>query len=483
MCKSFRVTLMVFGIGVFCLLGFLNVPAQTKSKIFDLRTLTKSKLQSLLPNPSADLDQCANGGVGDPPVVCSGTAWQNGNLGQSQAHYFEGDSVPYRLKFSDLSVGSSYNVTIEYDTTENSGAKHAIDYLTSFDRTETTADPCSGVAGCSLAVNDTFAIPVDGNVTAGFDGVSGNGDDITQIPGVFTLFGGDITAISGYTLIGTYAGASKTRITVTFTANAENPVLAWGGHISTRIDWGINNSAIGISGSPYHLRLFDFDGSGGNQDRSLSAGATIFPGRLTIVKDARPNTSQVFGFTVSGPEVANFSLVDDGTNTGNSITFSNLTSFGAGSNRTITENLPVNDYSLTQINCVEDSSGGVGVQNTTFSLPTRTASIMLEEGESITCIFVNAVPTAATAMVSGRISNAYGGYVSGVSVSVTNLSTGEMRSTRTNTFGVYQFTELAVGNNYLITVSSRRYQFAVDSRIVTLMDNLAEQDFTAIPLN
>jgi hypothetical protein len=482
MCKSFRVTLMVFGIGVFCLLGFLNVPAQTKSKFFDVRNLKEYKLQSLLLSPSADLDQCANGGFGSPPVVCSGTAWQNGNLGQGQAHYFEGDSVPYRLKFSGLSVGSSYNVTIEYDTTENSGAKHALDYLTSFDRTETTADPCSSVAGCSLAVKDTFAIPIDSNVTAGFDGVPGNGNDITQVPGVFTLFSGDITAVSGYTVNGTYAGISQTRITITFTADAENPVLAWGGHISRRIDWGITRSAIAINGSPYHMRLIDFDGSGGNQDRGLSSAATIFPAKLTIVLDARPDTSQVFGFTVSGPEVTGFSLVDDGTNTNNSITF-NLTNFGSGTDRTLTENLPGGGYSLTQIFCVEDASGGVGIQNTTFNVSTRTANAVIEEGESVTCTFVNAVPTAATAVVSGRISNAYGGYVSGVSVLVTNLSTGETRSTRTNTFGVYQFTELAVGNNYLIAVSSRRYQFAVDSRIVTLMDDLTEQDFTAIPIN
>ena len=29
----------------------------------------------------------ANGGVGDPPVTCSGSAWQNGSLNQNQAHY------------------------------------------------------------------------------------------------------------------------------------------------------------------------------------------------------------------------------------------------------------------------------------------------------------------------------------------------------------------------------------------------------------
>ena len=42
------------------------------------------------------------------------------------------------------------------------------------------------------------------------------------------------------------------------------------------------NSAGGISGSPYHTRLIAFDGSGGNQDRSLSAGAVSPPAACGI---------------------------------------------------------------------------------------------------------------------------------------------------------------------------------------------------------
>ncbi|MES2088834.1 MAG: hypothetical protein V4532_02440, partial [Pseudomonadota bacterium] len=49
-----------------------------------------------------------------------------------------------------------------------------------------------------------------------------------------------------------------------------------------------------ISGSPYHMRLVDLDGSGGNQDRSLSADAVTFPGSITIIKDAVPNNAQDF---------------------------------------------------------------------------------------------------------------------------------------------------------------------------------------------
>lgn len=474
--------LLVFGIGLFCLLGFKNAPAQTRSKIFDGSILRVNKLQSLLPNPAADLDQCANGGVGSPPVTCSGAAWQNGNLNHTQAHYREGESVPYRLKFSNLSAGSSYTVTIEYDTTEQSGAKHAIDYLTSFDRTETTADPCSDVPGCSLAVNSTFAIPPDANVGAGFDGIPGNSDDITQVPGVFTLFSGSITAVSAYTLNGTYAGASQTRITITFTADSDNPVLAWSGHISTRSDWGTNRSAIAINGSPYHMRLIDLNGMGGNQDRSLTVEAVVFPASITIIKDARPNTSQIFGFTATGPDVFNFSLIDDGNPTGNTQNFTNLTSFGGGNSVTITEDAPVGGYNLMQINCVENAQGGGGLQNTSVNVPLRRAHIILEEGESVTCTFINAVPTAATAVISGRILDIYGQFVKDVTVSVMNTTTGTVRSSRTNPFGYYSVAELPAGGSYIITVRAKHYTFATDTIAVMLVDDLSGQDFTAIPL-
>jgi hypothetical protein len=464
--------LCVFTLGVFFLLGLISISAQTGGK--------SNRFNLLQPEAAGNLDQCANGGVGDVPVQCTGGAWQNGNLNHNQAHYLEGQSIPYRIIFSGMVIGSTNTVTIEWDTTEGSGGNHALDYLTSFDRTETTADPCSGVPGCNLGVFSTAAIPLDPRVAAGQDGIPGNADDITQTPGVFTLFGGSITNVSAYGFTGDFNGTSQTSITITFTADVANPVLAWGGHISTRVDWGANHSAIAFSGSPYHMRILDINGSGGNQDRSLSASAVIFPGKLTIIKDARPNTSQVFNFTALGPGVSDFTLVDDGTVGSNVRLFSSLVDFGAANGITITEAAPTGNYFLTQILCVEDPMGGSGNQNSTVHIPTRTANIILEEGESVTCTFVNAVPTAAAAALSGRVFDAYGG-VRDVSVSLTNLTTGAARSTRTNTFGYYRFTDLSVGESYVITVSSKRYTFAVDTRIVTLMEDLTDQDFTATP--
>ncbi|MBI3243695.1 MAG: DUF11 domain-containing protein, partial [Chloroflexi bacterium] len=249
----------------------------------------------VVPNPAGNLDQCANGGVGDPPILCNGAAWQNGNLNGNQAHYRESDSVPYRMRLSNIATSGTHTLVIEWDTTQT--GKHAIDYLTSFDRTETTALPCSGVAGCGSPA--TFPIPVDPNVTKGQNGVDDapagptGGDDITQAPGNFTCFNCTITSASAYTLTGTYAGNSQTRITISFTSTSATPVIAWGGHIGSQINWGIGNSASAIAGSPYHMRLISLDGAGGNQDRSLASGAVPpIPGLTTQVSTSTINVGQ-----------------------------------------------------------------------------------------------------------------------------------------------------------------------------------------------
>ena len=57
--------------------------------------------------------------------------------------YCEGDSFPYRLHVRQSGDLPSHTVTIEWDTTKS--GKHAIDYLTTYNRTVATANPCLGV--------------------------------------------------------------------------------------------------------------------------------------------------------------------------------------------------------------------------------------------------------------------------------------------------------------------------------------------------
>src|SRR5205085_7796923 len=136
-----------------------------------------------------------------------------------------------------------------------------------------------------------------------------------QPNGVFTLYGATISSVSGYSHSG-----DSTSISIAFTTatgQLTNPVLAWGGHIATKIDWGPGNSAGTISGSPYHMRGIEMTdpagvSGGGDQDRALAAAAVIAPATITVVKVAAPKGAQAFQFTTTGLAPASFSLVDDG---------------------------------------------------------------------------------------------------------------------------------------------------------------------------
>lgn len=273
------VSILLFTIG-------FSLSAVNSAQAQNLKLESAQSAASL--NEAANLDQCRNGGVGQAPVPCNqsgnGTAgYVNGNAGAENAHYREGDSIPYRVRFSDLIEGSTGNtIVIEYDTTEQ--GKHAIDYLTSYDRTETVAmgnNPCSGVAGCDSTTFHQATIPVDPRVTAA--GVN----TVPDAQRVFACFGCTITGVSGYTYTGDYTGHSKAALTVTFTARVSNPVLAFAGHIARSQDWGAGSSASSISGSPYHTRLLTLNGApAGQQDRSLNS-------RVVLLTQAGPTSSSV----------------------------------------------------------------------------------------------------------------------------------------------------------------------------------------------
>src|SRR5690242_18354053 len=71
-------------------------------------------------NPAANLDQCANGTAGSP-AQCTGSAWVNGDLNPQNSHWREGDSVPFRIRFSNLGgtpqKPASHALQIQWDTT------------------------------------------------------------------------------------------------------------------------------------------------------------------------------------------------------------------------------------------------------------------------------------------------------------------------------------------------------------------------------
>ena len=362
-------------------------------------------------NASANLDQCANGQSPCPRPMAAEFErhqWVNGNNG-SKANYFEGDSLPYRMAFDNLSTLGLHHVTIEWDTTK--GGKHALDYITTYNNTVTTANPCLGIASCNSASGNPFAIPMDPQVD------NGSGSPISQAAGNLTLFGGTIATVSCggpgglgcaagspyYYKNGTgFSGDQSARITINFTASVVDPVLAWAGHIASHKDWGTGNAAANITGDPFHTRLIDLDGSGGNQDRALSSDAVTFPAEIHIIKHANVPSTTAFGFTASPTPLANFSLTDDSASTDphQDYTLSDPANFKT---YTVSEDDPLPTYALTGLACTD-----VGVDNSSTSLATRTATLKVDEGDVITCTFTNTQQNG-TLIVKKVVVNDHGG--------------------------------------------------------------------------
>ncbi len=382
--------------------GTSNKKRHRASGVWLLTALAAAALFAFLPaagaqgNPSANLDQCANGKAPSPNsdgCDASASDWVNGDLVASKANYLEGDSIPYRMRFDDLSTTDPHVVTIAWDTIKSS--EHAIDYLDTYTETVNTAKACLGVSGCGtgLGAPHLSPIPIDPHVTAA---------GVTPIAGDFTFYGAHVTGTSVYHLgvgnaecatdpfptsdTATYTGDSNTTtcIQISFTTDVANPVLAWGGHIAARKDWGLNNSAVSISGSPYHTRLINLDGAGGNQDRALSEDAVTFPGFIHIEKNTTGGDA-TFGYTASPSPLANCSITTSGGTGGGpgaaNCFFDTITNFQT---YTVTENAPPANWAFDSASCTVASPNG-GSQSVT----NMTATIALKEGEEVTCNYKN----------------------------------------------------------------------------------------------
>ena len=432
-----------------------------------------------------DNQHCANGDRGTPIIPCE---WQNGNLNDQNSQWSENEFVPMRILFAGLTIGQTYTVKISYDTTVGNDGKHAYDYLGTYDSTQANANPCDGIAGCNLIDDDnsTFPIPSDPRVNANM--LTGR----TQILGQeFTCFNCDILNVgtpgSEYGFTGSYSGASTTSIIVTFTANATNPVLSFAGHVGSRLDWGADNSAVAVSGSPYHWSVND------GPNRQMKVGPAGFPALLKIVKVVgTPGgaTEINFGFDRTDDGVLDFTLQDDNDNDDGSpdnITFTYAVDAGATTTVNVTELPSFFGWKVTDINCVDASGGLSSIADSTPQLPGTpyvsgsTAVARLQNAEFVTCTFTNGltVATAAPASVGGQVLSAYDRPLLGITVTLTDLASGEVRQTRTDSQGRYLFQNVETTKYYSLSVRGKRNTFPDNTIYFTLAQDSLDMNFRA----
>ncbi len=272
--------------------------------LFTLFVLYSLPMQAV----ASEATQCANAKNDSDPDTCE--LWVNGNINQSKASYFEGEAIPYRVVIDPAVIGHEYEITIGWDAVESD--KNALDYLSTYNQDVTSADPCSGNSLCTLAIpSSTATIPADTRMQRGRDDIDGNDDDITQIPGEFTVWGGNIALVGGYNYPTgfAYTGSHEITLTLRIEATADTVVLAWGGHMASRLDWGITNGVVNLRGSPFHMRAsgneYDVDGhvgsiSGIKGDLVLSTSAVVFPSYLNITKETDRSSTDNFAFMTDG---------------------------------------------------------------------------------------------------------------------------------------------------------------------------------------
>jgi hypothetical protein len=356
-------------------------------------------------------DQCSNNLGTGYTTGNTGCRWINGAINGNNSVYQEGDATVQRLSLDGFAPGSTHTVTIQYGTTKQ--GKHAYDFLTTWNHSEnwiSVADRCDGIAGCTTASETTLPIPSDPNGSGQFEGTVGARN--------FVMRGGTLNSATAPTLSGSYAGDSETSITISFTVPNSGPlcgtqgqvtscgvVLWFGAHIAKTSDWMPFNGTTGatsISGAPYHVAITALDGGSiGNRDNQMQASAV--PGQIIIVKDAVPNTAQDFSFTTTGNGLSNFSLDDDDDGT-----LSNTKTFilsGSGT-FTVTEAV-ASGYSLSNLVCSDPTA------NSSVNLGTRTATINLAAGETVTCTFTNTLQQGTLTLVKTVTNDNGGGAVAG----------------------------------------------------------------------
>ena len=87
-------------------------------------------------------------------------------------------------------------------------------------------------------------------------------------------------------------------------------------------------------------------------------------------------------------------------------------------------------------------------------------------------------PSASMVSVSGRVTTAFGQGVRDAEIQL-QAQDGTSRMIKTSAFGYYRFEDVEAGATYTLTVRSKRYSFAVPSRVITVADEVTDLDFTA----
>ena len=260
------------------------------------------------------------------------SAWIAGNL---VSGYAEGDYVPQRVKLSGVPVGTPQTLVFSYDRTIS--ANYAYDFMADLQMTGGTAT---------------------------WDAAAGNP------PMPF---------------------ATEVLVTITFTATTSTPTLYWEAHVASELDYldrGLDLGAGDIAGSNYHLGLTSMScGNVGTQTNQMKTSA-VDAGKITVVKDARPDSAQDFEFTITAPNAGNDTLLDDDADP----TLSNETHSRVAPGNVTVRETPVPGWTLASVTCTVaaiNQTGGTPVTPVATDLANGSVTVSVADDKNVTCTFVN----------------------------------------------------------------------------------------------
>jgi hypothetical protein len=95
-------------------------------------------------------------------------------------------------------------------------------------------------------------------------------------------------------------------------------------------------------------------------------------------------------------------------------------------------------------------------------------------------VLENLAPTAANVSVGGRVLSAQVHGIRNASVTLTDAN-GATRTVITSSFGYYRFDDVEVGQTYVVSVRSKRFQFSNPTQVIALLDELTDLTFVALP--
>lgn len=186
-----------------------------------------------------------------------------------------------------------------------------------------------------------------------------------------------------------------------------------------------------------------------------------------------------FPYSAANLPTTSFALVDNDAPPADTFDTS-VVAFGPSNTVVITES-SVAGWNLTNLECTEVASNGLpNILNTVVNPASRSANIIVEEGETVTCTFTSQqiAPTASFATIAGRVTTESGMGIRGIRLSIINANTGETRIVATNAFGYYEFEDLEVATFYILTALENKRFYILDStRSFTLNEDLADVNF------